>query len=126
MTIEQIKIGFDNYSYVIFCPIKKESAIVDPGFEGTLAFELYNAGKTPLPLFAGIRVAQISFYDCSEPTTPYSKKSSAKYSKSTEIIDALFYNDPEYKIIQKYISNKLKELDKTGVKENEISRKPVR
>ena len=83
--------------------IHSTAGFVDPGFEGTLAFELYNAGKTPLPLFAGIRVAQISFYDCSEPATPYSKKSSAKYSKSTKIIDALFYNDPEYKIIQQYI-----------------------
>ncbi len=83
--------------------IHSTAGFVDPGFEGTLAFELYNAGKTPLPLFAGIRVAQISFYECAEATIPYSKKDTAKYSKSTEIIDALFYKDPEYKIIQKYI-----------------------
>ncbi len=86
--------------------IHSTAGFVDPGFEGILAFELYNAGKTPLPLFAGVRVAQISFHECLESTTPYSKKSGAKYSKSTDIVDALFYKDPEYKIIQKYISTK--------------------
>jgi glyoxylase-like metal-dependent hydrolase (beta-lactamase superfamily II) len=32
MTIEQIRIGFDNYSYIIYCLISKKAAIVDPGF----------------------------------------------------------------------------------------------
>ncbi len=86
--------------------VHSTAGFVDPGFEGTLAFELYNAGKTPLPLFAGIRIAQISFNDCSEPIVPYNKKEKAKYSKTTEIVDALYYKDPEYKIIQKYISKK--------------------
>ncbi len=89
--------------------IHSTAGFVDPGFEGTLAFELYNAGKTPLPLFAGIRVAQISFYECTAATIPYSKKDAAKYSKSTEIKDALFYKDPEYQIIQKYISLRRKQ-----------------
>jgi glyoxylase-like metal-dependent hydrolase (beta-lactamase superfamily II) len=34
LTIKQIKVGFDNFSYVIFCSNKKEAAIVDPGFDG--------------------------------------------------------------------------------------------
>jgi hydroxyacylglutathione hydrolase len=34
LAIEQIKVGFDNYSYVIYDPNKKEAAIVDPGFDG--------------------------------------------------------------------------------------------
>lgn len=89
--------------------IHSTAGFVDPGFEGTLVFELYNAGKIPLPLFAGIRVAQISFYECSDATIPYNRKVEAKYSKSTEIVDALFFKDPEYKIIQKYISKNLKE-----------------
>lgn len=89
--------------------IHSTAGFVDPGFEGTLAFELYNAGKTPLPLFAGIRVAQISFYQCSEVTVPYNKKGEAKYAKRTNIVDALFYKDPEYKIIQRYLSDKRKQ-----------------
>jgi dCTP deaminase len=86
--------------------IHSTAGFVDPGFEGTLAFELYNAGKTPLPLYAGIRVAQISFYRCDASIVPYDKKIKAKYGKSTEIVDALFYEDPEYQIIQKYLAQK--------------------
>lgn len=91
--------------------IHSTAGFVDPGFEGTLAFELYNAGKIPLPLFAGIRVAQISFYECLDATIPYNKKVEAKYSKSTEIVDALFFKDTEYQIIQRYISKNKNETD---------------
>jgi len=37
VAIEQIKVGFDNFSYVVYCPHEKKAAIVDPG---------YNASKT--------------------------------------------------------------------------------
>ena len=84
--------------------IHSTAGFVDPGFEGTLAFELYNAGKTPLPLFAGIRIGQISFNECLTVIRPYNKNKKAKYAKSTEIIDSLFYEDIEYKIIQKHLS----------------------
>jgi hydroxyacylglutathione hydrolase len=32
LAIEQIKVSFDNYSYLIFCEQSKKAAIVDPGF----------------------------------------------------------------------------------------------
>jgi len=35
MPIEQIKSGLSNFSYVIYCNISKEAAMVDPGFDGT-------------------------------------------------------------------------------------------
>ena len=35
MTIEQVKVGFDNFSYIIYCPIHKKAAIVDPGFDAS-------------------------------------------------------------------------------------------
>ena len=31
--IEQIRIGHDNFCYVIYCPIHKKAVIVDPGFD---------------------------------------------------------------------------------------------
>ena len=40
MAIEQIKIGFDNFSYVIYCPKKKQAAIVDPSFDATKSLQL--------------------------------------------------------------------------------------
>ncbi len=33
MAVEQIKVGFDNFSYIIYCPVHKKAAIVDPGFD---------------------------------------------------------------------------------------------
>ena len=36
---------------------------IDPGFCGTITFELCNLGKVPLPLYVGLRVAQLAFYD---------------------------------------------------------------
>jgi dCTP deaminase len=84
--------------------IHSTAAFVDPGFEGTIVFELYNGGKVPLPLVAGIRIAQISFQECHTVAVPYSRKSEAKYAKRTDVLDGLFYNDPEYRLIQKYLS----------------------
>ena len=33
MTIKQIKVGFDNFSYIIFCEKSKKAAIVDPSYD---------------------------------------------------------------------------------------------
>jgi hydroxyacylglutathione hydrolase len=38
--IEQIRVGLDNFSYVIFCPVQKKAAIVDPGFDATPALQI--------------------------------------------------------------------------------------
>jgi len=35
LVVEQIKIGFDNFSYIIYCPISRKAAIVDPGFDAS-------------------------------------------------------------------------------------------
>jgi glyoxylase-like metal-dependent hydrolase (beta-lactamase superfamily II) len=35
LTIEQIKVGQDNFSYIIYCPTHKNAAIVDPGYDAT-------------------------------------------------------------------------------------------
>lgn len=32
MTIKQIRVGFDNFCYTIFCQKKKKAAVVDPGY----------------------------------------------------------------------------------------------
>lgn len=32
LAVEQLKVSFDNYSYIIFCEQTKKAAIVDPGF----------------------------------------------------------------------------------------------
>jgi hydroxyacylglutathione hydrolase len=48
LAIEQIKIGFDNFSYVIYCPINKQAAIVDPGFDATRTLQFIASKKLSL------------------------------------------------------------------------------
>jgi glyoxylase-like metal-dependent hydrolase (beta-lactamase superfamily II) len=48
LAIEQIKIGFDNFSYVIYCPIYKQAAIVDPGIDATRTLQFVASKKLTL------------------------------------------------------------------------------
>ena len=48
MAIEQIKIGFDNFSYVIYCPKNKQARIVDPGFDATRTLQFIASKKLTL------------------------------------------------------------------------------
>lgn len=41
--IDQIRIGFDNFTYVISCPVQKKAAIVDPGFDATKILRILQA-----------------------------------------------------------------------------------
>jgi len=42
LALEQIKVGFDNYLYIIFCNKFKKAAIVDPGFGVSLIIDRIN------------------------------------------------------------------------------------
>lgn len=48
MVIEQIKIGFDNFSYVIYCPTDKQAAIVDPSLDSTRTLQFIASKKLTL------------------------------------------------------------------------------
>lgn len=39
MALEQIRVGYDNFCYVIYCPVHKKAALVDPGVDATQALE---------------------------------------------------------------------------------------
>ena len=43
MSIEQLRIGSDNFCYVIWCPVQKKAAIVDPGFDASKSLEFCRA-----------------------------------------------------------------------------------
>ena len=43
IVIEQIKVGFDNFSYVIYCTTSKKAAIVDPGFNASKALDFISS-----------------------------------------------------------------------------------
>jgi len=48
MPIEQIKVGLDNFSYIIYCPIRRKAAIVDPGYDASKARAFIAAHKLEL------------------------------------------------------------------------------
>jgi dCTP deaminase len=84
--------------------VHSTAGLVDPGFQGTLTFELHNMGKLPLPLYPGVRIAQISFHLCQPVSESYIEKSGAKYARSTGTKDAMFYEDYEYEKIRSFIT----------------------
>ena len=86
--------------------VHSTAGFVDPGFEGSLTYELHNMGKLPLPLFPGIRIGQISFYRMESVVEMYTEKEGAKYAKTTGTKNPLFYEDYEYQVIQKYLAEK--------------------
>jgi glyoxylase-like metal-dependent hydrolase (beta-lactamase superfamily II) len=48
MVLEQIRVGSDNFCYIIYCPIHKKAAIVDPGFDATKALKVLAAQNMQL------------------------------------------------------------------------------
>ena len=84
--------------------VHSTAGFVDPGFEGTLTYELQNMGKGPLSLFPGIRIAQLCFFNINETAIPYIKKEGAKYFHKIGTSRSLFYQDEEFDLIREYLN----------------------
>lgn len=48
MTIEQIKVGFDNFSYIIYCQKTNKAAIVDPSYNPPKLLEFISSNNLEL------------------------------------------------------------------------------
>lgn len=59
--------------------VHSTAGFVDPGFEGSLTFELKNAGKLPVRLRPGLRVAQLCFFVVHDVQVPYNVRNQSKY-----------------------------------------------
>lgn len=68
---------------------------VDPGFEGTLTFELINAGSLPLRILPGLRIAQLCFFKLQEVEVGYTDKEYSKYSGFLGAEVSRISDDPE-------------------------------
>lgn len=65
---------------------------VDPGFEGRITLELYNANSLPIVLQAGRRVCQLVFCKMDrEALSPYR----GKYQGQTKSVGSRVWRDPE-------------------------------
>lgn len=79
--------------------IHATAGFVDPGFAGVLTFELANIGQVPIPLYPGVRISQICFFETKETKLSYSEKRYSKYSGKTSAAFSAYYRDPEYRKI---------------------------
>lgn len=75
--------------------IHATAGFVDPGFEGTLTFELINAGKVPIKLRPGLRIGQICFFHTRDVQVGYMDKSVSKYGGKFSVEGSNIHDDPE-------------------------------
>lgn len=70
----------------------QNAGFTDPGFEGKITLELFNASNVPIALVPGRRIAQYAFIVLTEPTEkPYS----GKYQGQLDTTDSKVYDDFE-------------------------------
>lgn len=81
--------------------IHATAGFVDPGFCGALTFELANVGQIPMPLYPGVRISQICFFESKATKLPYAEKKYTKYSGKTTTAGSAYFKDPEYSRIRK-------------------------
>jgi hydroxyacylglutathione hydrolase len=48
MNIEQLRVGADNFSYVISCPVTKKAVVIDPGFDITSCLRVISSDDLSL------------------------------------------------------------------------------
>jgi glyoxylase-like metal-dependent hydrolase (beta-lactamase superfamily II) len=48
VAIKQIKVGFDNFSYIIYCPKTRKAAIVDPSYDSSESMRFISSEKLDL------------------------------------------------------------------------------
>jgi len=76
--------------------IHSTAGFIDPGFRGTVTYELTNLGKVPIPLYVGFRVGQLAFFLLSEDAViPYSAKSGRKYYQQLGTQYSQYFDDSE-------------------------------
>ena len=52
----------------------QNAGFIDPGFDGQITLELFNASDVPIALSPMRRICQLVFFELDEPTEPYSGK----------------------------------------------------
>lgn len=90
--------------------VHSTASFVDPGFKGNLVFELQNVGKVPIELYAGLRIAQISFNRSSGSVQTYGVGRTQHYEGQLGPVGSKFYRDRDFELINKRLQEQ--KLDK--------------
>lgn len=87
--------------------IHMTAGFIDPGFEGVITFEIYNAGPSTVMLYPGMRIGQLRLEINTEPKELYSQKHMVKYKGLLEHDLSRQNRDFEVELIREY-NRKLK------------------
>ncbi|GEM_PF-75978 len=80
--------------------VHSTAGFIDPGFKGGIVLEFSNISRLPITLYAGMPIAQISFYKLTSPVVnPYgSGGRTSKYQNQNEPTPSRYYlNFPDWK-----------------------------
>lgn len=80
---------------------------VDPGFEGHITLELYNANRVPIELKEGRRICQLVLASLDQETTPYM----GKYVGQNKATESRVYLDEEEEGLKIRRNQEFKEFD---------------
>jgi dCTP deaminase len=83
--------------------IHMTAGFIDPGFNGVLTLELFNAGPNPIKMYPGLRIGQLRFFMCNKSSKPYNRNIDAKYKGLLSHQQSLFEKDYEIKYYAKAI-----------------------
>lgn len=76
--------------------VHSTASFINPGYEGSITYELSNLGTLPIPLFPGLRVAQLTFYEVREPMEAYGDNDQQrKYQWQLGTTASRFFRDRE-------------------------------
>jgi dCTP deaminase len=75
--------------------VHSTAGFVDPGYSGTLTFELANAGNLPVRIPPGFRLGQICFFPVHGVQVPYGNKLHRKYDDSLTVGVPMLHREPE-------------------------------
>lgn len=82
------------------------AGMIDPGFQGTITFEMVNNGPEPILLMPGLRIGQLRFHRLDKPMRPYSKRRGAKYGQKLAQGKSLHMEDPDYEQLKKLLDTR--------------------
>ncbi len=82
------------------------AGFVDPGYQGVLTFEIFNAGPNPVRLYPGIRIGQLRFFRGSTPSKPYDRNPAAKYRGLLQHRNSLQFRDYEIQLLTKEVKDR--------------------
>jgi dCTP deaminase len=78
------------------------AALIHPGHDGIIVFELHNVSNMPIELHVGIRVAQLWFYEMSQASArAYTSREGAKYKRFAATAIGRPWEDEEFRLIGK-------------------------